>query len=208
MPEVEDNTSGPLNCGGIGGIADLPSLKTLLAIYQKSREPSFWEVMSDGLFCFRSICKFDRFKNPFATITGLSELYFRFRFILLVQTTKVISMNYDSSTSYWKPWRWVRFDLTLTMRNIYINSNLDPLAKFTSCSRSTDFKYILPCNIPQMITKTILISTRIVISYAMKRGILFWFYWKVNGNWDNNMIIISQWRESHWRTNTSVRRNK
>ena len=100
LSDVEDNTSGPLNSGGIGGIAELPSLKTLLVIYQKSREPSFWEVISDGLFCFKSICKFDRFKNPFATITGLSELYFRFRFILLVQTTKVISMNYDSSISY------------------------------------------------------------------------------------------------------------
>ena len=38
----EDNTSGPLNRRGI---ADLPLLKTLLAIPQKSREPSFWEVM-------------------------------------------------------------------------------------------------------------------------------------------------------------------
>ena len=28
-----------------GGIADLPLLRTLLAICQKSREPSFWEVM-------------------------------------------------------------------------------------------------------------------------------------------------------------------
>ena len=64
---------------------------------------------SDGLFCFISICKFGSFKNPFATITSLSELYFRIRrFILLVQMKKVISMNYGSSTSNWKPWRWVR----------------------------------------------------------------------------------------------------
>ena len=28
-----------------GGIADLPLLRRLLAIRQKSREPSFWEVM-------------------------------------------------------------------------------------------------------------------------------------------------------------------
>ena len=33
---------GPLNSGGI---ADLPLLRTLLAIRQKSREPSFWKVM-------------------------------------------------------------------------------------------------------------------------------------------------------------------
>ena len=40
---AEDNTSGPLNRAGI---ADLPLLGTLLAIHQKSQEPSFWEVMN------------------------------------------------------------------------------------------------------------------------------------------------------------------
>ena len=72
----------------------------------------------DRPFCFSSICKSGRLKNPFASITSLSELYFRFRFILLVQTKKVIPMNYGSSTSSWKPWRWVRFDLILTMREL------------------------------------------------------------------------------------------
>ena len=42
LSDAEDNTSGPLNRGGI---ADLPLLRTLLAIRQKSRKPSFWEVM-------------------------------------------------------------------------------------------------------------------------------------------------------------------
>ena len=42
LSDVEDNTSRPLNWGGI---ADLPFLRTLLAIFQKSQEPSFWEVM-------------------------------------------------------------------------------------------------------------------------------------------------------------------
>ena len=36
--EAEDSTSSPLNRGGI---ADLPLLRTLLVIHQKSREPSF-----------------------------------------------------------------------------------------------------------------------------------------------------------------------
>ena len=67
---------------------------------------------------------------------------------------------------------------------------------------------ILPWNISQMIMKTIPISTRVVISYSMKWDILFWVSWKVNANWDNNMIRISQWRKSHCRTNTSVRRKK
>ena len=42
LSDAEDNTSGPLNRGGI---ADLPLLRTLLAIRQKSREPNFWEVI-------------------------------------------------------------------------------------------------------------------------------------------------------------------
>ena len=42
LPNAVDNTSGPLNRGGI---TDLPLLRTLLAIPQKSREQSFWEVM-------------------------------------------------------------------------------------------------------------------------------------------------------------------
>ena len=37
-----------------------------------------------------------------------------------------------------------------------------------------------------MITKTIQITTKIVISYAMKQGIPLWIWWKVNENWDNN----------------------
>ena len=38
LSDVEDKTSGPLNRGGV---ADLPLLRTLLAICQKSQEPSF-----------------------------------------------------------------------------------------------------------------------------------------------------------------------
>ena len=43
LSDAEDNTSGPLNRGGM---ADLPLLRKLLAIHQKSREPSVWEVMN------------------------------------------------------------------------------------------------------------------------------------------------------------------
>ena len=42
LSDEEDNTSRPLNRGGI---TDLPLLRTLLGICQKSWEPSFWEVM-------------------------------------------------------------------------------------------------------------------------------------------------------------------
>ena len=42
LSDAEGNTSGPLDREGI---ADLPLLRTLLAIPQKSREPSFWEAI-------------------------------------------------------------------------------------------------------------------------------------------------------------------
>ena len=50
LSDAEDNTSWPLNRGGIG---DLTLLRTLLTIHQNSREPIFLE--SNGLFCFISI---------------------------------------------------------------------------------------------------------------------------------------------------------
>ena len=100
------------------GIADLPLLRRLLAIHQKSQD------LMDS-FVFICICKFASFKNPFTTITALSELNFVFRRFII------------------KPWRWVRLYLILSMRDIYINYNLNPLT-FTSSSRSTEFKDILP----------------------------------------------------------------
>ena len=42
LSDGEDNTSRPMNGGGI---ADLPLLRALLAICQKFREPSLWGVM-------------------------------------------------------------------------------------------------------------------------------------------------------------------
>ena len=116
--------------------------------------------------------------------------------------------NYGRSTSSWKSWRWVRHDLIFTMRDIYINSNFNPHTKFTSSNKSTEFKDILPLNISQIITKTIPISTRIVISYVIKWHIQLQVWQKINGNWDNNMLRIFQWKETHCTTNRSVRRNK
>ena len=42
LSDAKDNTSRLLKRGGIG---DLCLLRTLVAIHQKSREPSFWQVM-------------------------------------------------------------------------------------------------------------------------------------------------------------------
>ena len=114
-------------------------------------------------------------------------------------------MRYSSSKNSWKPWRCTRCDLIFTVRNIYINFNLDPL---TWSSRSTKFKNTFAWNMSQMITKTIQINTRIVISCAMKSGIPFGVLMKVKGNLGKN-IRICQLRESDCRTNkSSEERNK
>ena len=47
LSDAEDNTSSLLNRGGI---ADLPLLRTLLAIHRNSRESSFWEVLDSFVF--------------------------------------------------------------------------------------------------------------------------------------------------------------
>ena len=165
-------------------------------------------LRGDRLSCFISICKFGSFKNPNKTITSLSEPCFRFEiFILLVQFKKVIFKSYGRSTSSWKPRRWVSICLMFTMRDIYTNSDPNSFPKFTS-TRSTEFKDIFPWNISQITMKTIPVSTRIVISYTMKRGTTFWLWRKVNENWDNNMIRISQWIQSQSRANTSASKNK
>ena len=153
LSDAEDSTSGPLNRGGIPG---LPSLRTLLAIRQISPRAKF--LGSDGLFCFTSICKFSSFKNPFATITSLSQLYFRLYkrkkwFLWTMAAAKAAKKDGDE------------WDLTWYLRwRIYTSIPTEP-------------KDILPRNISQMITKTIPIRTRIVISDAMKRNIPLWVWW-------------------------------
>ena len=94
------------------------------------------------------------------------------------------------------------------MKDIYINSSMNPLTKFTSSSRNTEFKDILPWSICQTIRKTILIRTRIVICYVMKWASCFEFIGKSMETENNNTIGISQWRESQCKTNTSIRRKK
>ena len=158
LSDAEDNTSGAFNREGNSRFIFADN-----TIGNSPEVPRTKFLGSDPLFRFRSICKFGSFKNPF-------------------------SMNYGSSTSSWKQWRWVKIDLIVSMRDIYINSNLNPLTKLTS-SRNTEFKDIVPCKISQMITKTVLINTRIVISYAMKWCIPLGIWWKVNVNWDNDRSV-------------------
>ena len=92
LSDAEDNTSSPLEDSRFTFVED-----TISNPPEVTRAKF---LGSNGLFCFGSIYKFGSFKKPFATITSLSELYLRIRrFFSLVQTKKVISINYGSSTS-------------------------------------------------------------------------------------------------------------
>ena len=92
------------------------------------------------------------------------------------------------------------------MGDIYRNYNLNPLRKCTSSCRSTEFSDILSWNISQRITKTIPINKKNRHKLCNEMGILFWVWEKVNGNWDNHMIRIPQWRKGRCRTNTSIKK--
>ena len=157
-------------------------------------------------FCSSSIWMIGSFKNPFATITSLSKLYFRFR---------KFTLSTNKKSYFYEPWQQHKQLKTMEMSEVwpdtynegYIHQfQPEPTHKLTSNSRRTKLKDILQQNISQMITNTISISTKIIISYVMKWCILLWIYWKVNGNWHNNMIRSSQWRKRYCRTNTSIRR--
>ena len=92
LSDAEDSTSGPLNRGGI---ADLPLLRTLLAIRQKSQESNFWEVIdSFVLLAYASLADSRTLLRPL-----LAFLNFTLNSEDLVQTEKVISLNYGSSKS-------------------------------------------------------------------------------------------------------------
>ena len=72
LSDTEDNTSGPLNGGSI---ADLPLLRTLLAICQKSREPRFWVVMdSFVLLAYASLAASRTLRTLLTVLPQYSEV--------------------------------------------------------------------------------------------------------------------------------------
>ena len=160
----------------------------LLAIRQKSRKPSFWEVMdSFVLLANASLAASRSFLKLFlACLNFTLDSYFR------TFTLEDLFCCYKRKNVFYETWqqqkllKWERLDLILSMKDTYINCNLNPLTKFTSSSRSTEFRDIFPWNIFKMITKAIPISKKIVISYAMKGDIPLWVWWKLRQLLDQN----------------------
>ena len=200
---VEGNTSGSLNSRGI---ADLLFLRTLLAIHQKSLEPSFWEVMDSfvllgygSLAASRTLLlRLLACLNFTLESKDLSLLYKQKKWFLWIMAAAQTAENQEHEWGLTWYFLWVIYTLIPTWTHSH---NSLAAAEASSLKIPTH-------GTSQMITKTHPISTRIVIRYVMKWGIPLWIWWRVSGNWDNNMIRFSQWRESHCRTNISIRRKK
>ena len=95
LSDAEGNTSGPLKRGGI---ADLPLLRTLLAIRQKSREPSFWEVMDS--FVLLAYVSLTTSRTLLQRLLACLNFSLESEdFFLFYKRKKMISMNYGSTTS-------------------------------------------------------------------------------------------------------------
>ena len=93
-------------------------------------------------------------------MTSLSELYFRCRRFYLVSTNKKVFSKAvaQAAENHGDKEAWLDI---YEEGYIYMHSSLDPLTKFSSTPTSTEFKDIFQWKIPQMITKTIPIHTRI-----------------------------------------------
>ena len=179
MSDAEDNTYGPLNGGGM---ADLHLLITLLAIRWKSREPSFWEVTdSFVLVAYASLAA------PKTLLQRLlARFKFRFRgFILFVQIKK--------KNDFYELWQQHKLLKTMEMSEVWSDTYDEWYIDQYQPGPTNKIHYlkdILLCNISEMISKTISISTRIVISYAMKRGILSEFLY--GGKAVVEQILVSE----------------
>ena len=81
LSDAKINTSGPLL--NREGIADLPLLRIL------SREPNFGEMTGSFI-----LSAYASFKNPFATITSLSELYIQ----------RIYSVGTNEKSDFYELW--------------------------------------------------------------------------------------------------------
>ena len=99
LSDTEDKNSRPLNRGGI---ADLLSLRTLLANHQESQEPSFWEVM-----------------DSFALVAYASLAASR---TLLQQLIACLNFTLDSKDLFcwWKPKKW--FLWAMEMSEVWLDT--------------------------------------------------------------------------------------
>ena len=94
LSDAEGNTSAPLKRGGI---ADLTLFGTLLAIRQKSREPSFWELI--GSFVLLAYASLAASRTILQRLPGCLKFTLDSEDSVGINEKKYISTNYSSSTN-------------------------------------------------------------------------------------------------------------
>ena len=170
LSDAEDNTSRPLNRGGI---ADLPLLRTLLAICQKSREPSFWKVMdSFVLLAYTSLAASRTFLqqlidclNSTLDSKDLSFWYKPKKWFLWTMTAAQPAENHGEKWGLTWYFRWGIYTYISTWTHSQNSlAAAETLRLISFHGTSLKWSQISQMNVP--------ISMRIVISNGMKRGIL------------------------------------
>lgn len=90
----------------------------------------------ERIHCFIRISKFSRSRNSLKVITGKTG-FGKKRYVLSLQTKGVTFLTNGSSSNTWKPWRWMRFDFSLSMGYINISFTFNSFTKNNCNSRST-----------------------------------------------------------------------
>ena len=159
----------------------------------KTREPRFWEVMDSFVLVV------------YASLADSKTL--------LQQLLACLKFNLDSEDLLcwykWKKWVLWAIEGAQAAENHHgdewgLTWYLWWRIKFTSSSRSPKFKDILPWNTSQMITKTIPISKRKVISYAMKQDMTLQCNetettaWSEFSNGGKTIVEQILWNEMKW----------
>ena len=102
----------------------------------------------------------------------------------------------------------MRLGLIFTLGDIYINSHLKPLTKFSTNSRTTEFKDFFLWNITQIISKTISISTKIDKLCDEKEHPLLSLkesQWKLRHQHDQNIFAYLASKERYKSKTTRLR---
>ena len=121
---------------------------------------------------------------------------------------KVTSTSYGSSTSSWKPWRWVKLDLIFRMRGYTHQFQTGPTHKTQYKQQKRQAKrYSSTEHLSNDHNDR---PNQHENSHKLydEKGIAFPDWSGVNENRDNKMIRTAQRRESHGIKNTSDRINK
>ena len=165
-----------------GGIVDFSLLRTISAICLESRESSFLEVID---FYFISICKFDRFKKPFAIITSFlnftldsHDLFCWYRWKKWFLWTMAAAQMGENHRAEWGLRWYLQWGIYTSIPTW--NHSHNSLVAAEAPSLKIPFYGI-----------SIKWSWKLNHNLGNETRLPIWH--KVNGNWDN-MIRITHWK--------------